>query len=205
MQLTPTSQFSGISRDTPPLWAVFPFLRNMKEALITDRVESRSIQIDRSRPFDPRFIYPPGGITIWKGPKDGGGLCGDEDQDPRAVTISSLDLSKVRLETGLSHEERQISGETRLARLKEKSLIRLDATVAMTLWKNPGLIPEQWKRTVLLHPLMIYFEGTIVRCWNGHRYSFCIFWNYIAESWCWRMCGLKHDLSFCQPSAVLEI
>jgi hypothetical protein len=176
----------------------------MKKYLVTDPVRSQVIQIDRAKPFDLGSIYPYGGITAWKGPKAGRGLEGDIDEDSQSLAISELDLSKIRLETGLLDNEMHIDGETRLARIKSMNVIRLDVTIMMTLWKEPELIPEQWKRTVAGHPLMIYFEGTIARCWNGYRYSFCLFWNYIAKKWYWRMCGLEHDLSFCQPSAVLD-
>ena len=100
--------------------------------------------IDRSRLFNPaEFIRS--GWTIWKGPPQGNGLEGEEDQDERSLALTEIDLSKVQLERMLQKGEDSVKGETKLARLKVARHVRLDAKVCQTIWANKHLIPESWK------------------------------------------------------------
>ena len=84
--------------------------------------ESIMIKIDRTEPFNlAQFMVQ--GSSI-------------EEQDERALVITEVDLSKIRLETTLKPGETPVIGEERLKRLKKAGHIRLDAKVFQTLWEN---------------------------------------------------------------------
>ena len=56
--------------------------------------------VDRTKPFDPsKFIGS--GWTIWRGPKDGDGLTGEEAQDARSLKLVEIDFAKVLFEHGI--------------------------------------------------------------------------------------------------------
>jgi hypothetical protein len=100
------------------------------------------LSIDRTTPFNPAAFIG-NAWTIWRGPADGTGLDGDEEQDERSLALTTIDLTTVRIETMLTEGERLITGEERLTRLKEKNHIRLDAKVFQTLWQNQHLHPRE--------------------------------------------------------------
>ncbi|MEK7182253.1 MAG: hypothetical protein AAB679_00640, partial [Patescibacteria group bacterium] len=85
----------------------------LRDELVIFKPISQIIQIDRSQPFDPaKFISA--GWSI-------------EEQDERSLALTEVDLSKVVFETTLEKNEKNIKGEERLERLKEKNVVRLDA------------------------------------------------------------------------------
>src|SRR3989344_652787 len=91
------------------------FLKNRAQVLI-GKVET--IPIDRTTPFNPtEFIGA--GWTIWKGPAEGNGVEGDEEQDKRSLALTTLDVTRLRLETTLKGEETFIVGEEKLKRLQK--------------------------------------------------------------------------------------
>ena len=164
--------------------------------------EPKVILIDRSEPFDPATLKGLGkGWTIWKGPIDGDGLKGEEEQDARSLALTELDLTKVRFETGLKSGESSIKGEAKLARLKEAGHVRLDAKVFLTLWENQHLIPLQWKEKTNGNTTHIFFDGTVLRDSDGDRCVLCLFWS--GGGWRWYCCWLGSGLGACYPSAVL--
>ncbi|MBU1179977.1 hypothetical protein KJ885_03465 [Patescibacteria group bacterium] len=141
---------------------------------LQDIIEGRFgtvISIDRSKPFSPaEFIGE--GWSIWKGPADGDGLTGVENQDARSLILTEVDTSAIRLETRLRDGETRITGEEKLRRLKATKHIRLDAKVFQTFWENKHFIPESWKSG----SLFIYFDGTPLRDPNGKRCVLCLHW-----------------------------
>jgi len=175
------------------------FLNNGAKLIIG---EPKVITIDRSQPFDPVAFKGLGkGWTIWKGPIDGDGLKGEEEQDSRALAITNLDLTKIRFETGLKSGENRIKGETKLARLKEAGHTRLDAKVFLTLWENQHLIPLQWKEQTNGETTYVFFDGTVLRDPRGDRFVLCLCWS--DGGWRWGCLWLGRGWSANGPSAVL--
>ncbi len=132
--------------------------------------ESIMIKIDRTEPFNlAQFMVQ--GSSI-------------EEQDERALVITEVDLSKIRLETTLKPGETPVIGEERLKRLKKAGHIRLDAKVFQTLWENQSLIPEKWKEKTNGNTTYIFFDGTVLRSPGGFRYALCLYWG--GGEWRWR-------------------
>ena len=163
-------------------------------------VQSSVIPINRTTPFNPtKFLGE--GWSIWKGPADGDGLSGDEEQDERSLDLTELDISKVQLVTCLHGDEDYIKGEERLKRLKKAKFIRLDAQIFLTLWQNQHLIPESWKEKTNGNTTYIFFDGISLRSPLGDRYSLCLFWR--GGEWLWLCFWLGRDRFSDDPSAVL--
>lgn len=141
------------------------------------------------------------GWTIWKGPEDGDGLYGKEEQDERSLALSEVNLTDVYLRTMLENHEGQVSYATWLERLKRSGLIRLDAKVFQTFWENQNLIPERWKEKTNGHTTYIYFDGTILRDPGGLRHIIFLCWTGMA--WRWRTVWAGHDFHLGCFSAVL--
>jgi len=172
------------------------FLKNGGKVLVG---EPKVITINRGR-FNPaEFIGS--GWTIWKGPADGTGLDGDEEQDTRSTALTELDLIKVQQVTMLKSGENVVNGEERLKRLKKDGRIRLDAEVFLTLWQNQLLIPESWKEKINGNTRYIFFDGTVLRYSLGNRCVLCLYW--VGGRWRWRVRWLDVDWFAGDPSAVL--
>ncbi|HEY9583636.1 MAG TPA: hypothetical protein VJI66_01570 [Candidatus Paceibacterota bacterium] len=176
------------------------FLNNGAELVIG---EPKIITVDRSQPFNPATFKGLGnGWTIWKGPIDGDGLKGEEEQDSRSLALTELDLTRVRFETSLKSGESQIKGEVKFARLKEAGHVRLDAKVFQTFWENQRLIPLQWKEKTNGNTTHIFFNGTVLRDPFGHRSVLYLCW--FGGRWCWDYHWLDSGWAASNPSAVLE-
>ncbi len=155
------------------------------------------IHIDRSKPFNPSFVGK--GWTIWKGPVDGNGLEGPEDQDECSLALTKLDLMKVQFETTLKKGEGYVNGEEKYKRLKKTGYIRLDAKIFQTLWENKTLILKSWKKGYTNY---ITFDGTVLRSPYGKRYvMYLMDWDY--GEWNWYYDWLGYDLGAHDSSAVL--
>jgi len=158
------------------------------------------LSINRTIPFDP-IAFLGEGWLIWKGPADGNGLTGEEEQDKRSLALTSLDLAKVRFEDCLKKGETSIKGEEKLRRLIKKGDIRLDAQVFWALWQNQHLIPESWKEKINGNTRYIFFEGTTLRRPNGYRFVLYLYWR--GGAWHWFVYWLGRDWHANDPSAVL--
>ena len=149
--------------------------------------ESIMIKIDRTEPFNlAQFMVQ--GSSI-------------EEQDERALVITEVDLSKIRLETTLKPGETPVIGEERLKRLKKAGHIRLDAKVFQTLWENQSLIPEKWKEKTNGNTTYIFFDGTVLRRPSGNRCALYLYW--FGGEWLWYCNWLDRDFDASNPSAVL--
>jgi hypothetical protein len=128
------------------------------------------LPIDRSKAFDAsEFIGP--GWSIWRGPAEGDGLTGTEEQDERSLAVTVLDLTKIEdtLKSCRWDGVPYIDGEERLKSLKKEDCIRPDAQVLVTLWRNQRLVPRRiWGKTDDIRSY-VYFDGTILRDPNGDR------------------------------------
>lgn len=122
-----------------------------------------------------------------------------DEQDERSLVLNQVYLSEIALETCLKEDERSISGEENLERLKQAGHIRLDARFFIALW-NKKLIPDAWKGYV------IYFDGTILRRSNGSgfRYILYLIWVDHDQCWCWNPARLDFDRRANGLSAVLK-
>ena len=159
------------------------------------------IPIDRSEPFDPvKFIGE--GWSVWRGPPDGSGLSGKEDQDERSLKLESIPARAIRLENMLKGGEKVINPETRLERLKKVGHIRLDAKILQTFWQNQGYIPDFWWRERKNGRTFVYFNGTILRGPDGGRYELCLcFFDELQWRYYQITSAAVKDAS--DPSAVL--
>lgn len=163
--------------------------------------ELKTFPINRSSPFDPaKFIGA--GWSIWKGPKDGDGLSGEEQQDARSLQITELDLSRIRFEHCLEGSEKRITGETKLARQKrdERKFIRVDAQIAQALFQEPGHRTLEWIRNELKRT---WFDipGTELRSPNGSRCILSLYWG--GDRWCWFYHYLGNAWDAENPSLLL--
>ena len=163
-------------------------------------VQSRIISIDRTKPFDPAHFIGKG-WAIWRGPADGDGLSGEEEQDLRSLAITELDLAKTRFETMLAPGETEIKGEEKHKRLKAAGHIRLDAKIFQTLWENKERLPEEWKEKVNGNTRYIFCDGTPLRDPHGERGVLCFYWD--GGRWSWDVRWLEYDWGAASPSLVL--
>ncbi len=175
------------------------FLQNRARVFI-GKIEMMAI--DRSKPFDPvEFPSLGKGWSIWKGPADGDGLTGEEEQDPRSLALTELNLTTLQLETTLKGDETSIVGEDKLKRLKAtESLIRLDAGIFLTFWNNKHLIPERFKKKTGGNTTYIFCDGTVLRSPHGDRYVLCFCW--FGDAWRWDYRRLGRGFGGSDPSAL---
>jgi hypothetical protein len=123
--------------------------------------------IDRSKPFDPtRFLGQ--GSSIWRGPADGKGIEGEEDQDPRSVALTELDFSNVAFDNFLKESESVITGEEKLVRMKASPRIRYDAGVGVALLDEKDQATLRWLHGTYGITWMEF--ATVLRRSDGHRY-----------------------------------
>ncbi|MDP2815999.1 MAG: hypothetical protein Q8O19_04905, partial [Rectinemataceae bacterium] len=187
----PTERIQALIRD--PSLLVMLVLDCIGKEAMSIIGEPKSFSIDRSNPFNPaKFIGT--GWTIWKGPKDGNGLEGEEEQDARSLAITEVKLSQFCFEHCLKAEEQRITGEQKIARLKEdcSHLIRPDAGMAQGLFEEPGRRTLEWIRENL-GKTWFDFPGTELRSPGGHRYILYLYvrgaqwnWSYrhLDDAWC---------------------
>ncbi len=158
------------------------------------------MMIDRSTPFNPaEFIG--NGWTIWRGPADGDGLSGEEDQDERSLALTEIDPAAIFLETCLRDREDRITGEETIRRLKAAERIRLDAGIFSVFLENHMRIPKEWKKKTNGYRTFIFFNGTTLRSPWGYRYT--LYLCFHDREWFWRYDRLGNDRSADDPSAVL--
>lgn len=160
------------------------------------------LPIDRTNPFNPaEFIGK--GWSIWRGPANGNGLEGEEEQDARSLALAELDLSKVLLEAHLKEGEAVTTGEERIKRLNAINRIKLDAIAFKTLWENRGKLPERFKQKTNGKTTFIFCDGTTLRGPGGSRYTLYFYWRADNLEWGWRYSWLGRDRSVINPSACL--
>ena len=153
--------------------------------VIVDR--PKIININRSKPFDPATFIGSG----WP----------IEEQDEKSLALTEINITEVVFETTLEKGEKNIKGEDKLKRLKEKDIIRLDAKIFQTLWENQYLIPEKWKEETKVNATFIFFDGTILLGSSGFRYILHLYWG--DGKWSWDYCWLVGGFDVRNPSAVL--
>lgn len=157
------------------------------------------LPIDRSKPFNPETFIGKG-RTIWKGPADGDGLAGEEEQDAQSLALTTVDIGKVIFEHTLVDKETSVKGEEKLKRLITAKRIRLDAKIGQSLWEEPG------KRTLEILRIqrgITWFDlpGTVLRNPGGGRDILCFDWDGGEWNWNYDWLGVGWDADC--PSGVL--
>ncbi|OGD32128.1 hypothetical protein A3C91_03185 [Candidatus Azambacteria bacterium RIFCSPHIGHO2_02_FULL_52_12] len=146
-----------------------------------------------------------GGWSIWKGPADGDGLSGEEDQDERSLMITELDLAELLFETCLKEKEEYIAGEEKLKRLKTKNSVLLGGRQFLALrqdWqKNGSESALEWLYETK-GATYLDFPGLVLRRPDGRRclLAFC---RDGGGRWGWGYYWLGGDWFGDNPSAVL--
>lgn len=133
------------------------------------------------KPFDPATFIG-ADWSIWRGPADGKGLQGKEQQDDRSLILQEVDFSKVLFLTYLQEGEICITGEEKLKRLKTGDLIRLDARVGQALWEEKGHKTLEWLRKEQ-GITYLDFMGTELRSPYGYRSVLSLSWS--GGEWYW--------------------
>lgn len=163
--------------------------------------ELKSFAINRSAPFNPAKLLG-SGWTIWKGPKDGNGLEGEEEQDARSLSITEVKLSEFSFEHCLKSEESSITGETKVGRLEKdhSHLIRPDAQFVQALLDESGRRTLEYIR-VNLKKTWFDITGTVLRSPRGAR---CILYlSLFVDQWHWHSHPLDGGWYASDPSLVL--
>jgi len=128
---------------------------------------------------------------IWKGPANGDGLTGEEEQDARSLLLTEIDFTKLTKEgnflTGLECSEAFLNYEIKRARLIAK-MVQADARIAQALYEETGQ-----KTLRFLHDTLgvtwIEFLGTTLRGSHGGRYA--LYLHRLPDgSWDWHCCWL---------------
>ncbi|MBC7836702.1 hypothetical protein H7X87_02910 [Acetobacteraceae bacterium] len=132
-----------------------------------------ALVIDRaSLPTPAQFIDKD--WSVWKGPKDGDGLKGYAEEDPRSLALTEIDFSKATFEHRLEEDEQTITGEEKLARMKAMPNIRLDFGIGVALFQEKDQATLRF-----LHDAygISWFElaGTVLRHSLGDRYFLSLF------------------------------
>ena len=181
--------------------AVQSIIEHAKQAEITEFLLNGArlggggsiLTIDRSTPFDPATFIGDG-WSIWRGPVNGNGLGGAEQQCKKSLALTEVNIAKIRLKTCLEGKEMDVRGDRFLRRLKRGTILLLDAKIGQTLLENPNCIPEDWKKTP------VYFMGTELRAPNGNRCVLYLYW--IGTRWLSRGHSLGDSIDSFQPAAV---
>lgn len=161
---------------------------------------AKIIKLDCSKPFDPVVSIDPG-WSIWKGSADGDGLTGDEDQDPRVLALSVIDLTKVKLQSGLIGQGSMVGGAEFVRRIRLRNAVPLGANAFQAFQENPHLYPESFKEKTNGHTTYVFFPGTVLRSPSGSRCGLCLYWHGGKLGWDCRWLGDWWDAN--DPAAVL--
>ena len=152
--------------------------------------------VDRAKPFDEGKYLP-----IWRGPKDGNGLKGKEEQDARSLALTEFDFAKVLFTACLKDGESVITGEEKLMRHIATKHIRLDAKAGQCLFEEKGQATLEWLYQTFD---ITWFElpGTVLRNDDGYRFFLCLCRGG-GGLWYWDYNWLGYDRDAENPSAVL--
>ena len=172
------------------------FLKNKARVIVGNL---KSLAIDRTNPFNPtEFIGS--GVTIWRGPADGNGLEGVEEQDARSLALTKISLANLSFEHMLKGEERLITGEEKLKRHIAAGHILPDAKIAQVLYEEPGQVTlRQLHQTFGV--TWMEFPGTTLRRSGGYRYFLYLDRGGVGR-WGWRYSWLDNDRIASNPSVV---
>ena len=165
-------------------------------------IEFGESKIIRPISFNPaEFIGK--GYSIWRGPVDGNGLEGDEEQDVRSLSLTEVDFTKVFFNNAINKNWDLITGEEKLKRLKSSGCILIDFRFGAALYNESYQPTLNWLR-IDRGITRFYFSGTTFRDRNGCRCM--VFFDFFSLVHRWLLVDIKLDNSswlFYGPSAVL--
>jgi len=148
-------------------------------------------------------VYSGTGLATWLGKKNGNGLSGDPQRDPRSLALTELDIEKIQFKhyIDLDEGETVITGEDRLKAIKASGDIGLDAQVGWDLYKEPGQKSLRWLYdnrgvTWMEFPEVLRFSFGL-RC-------FLYLSRDGGGSWLWDFYYLAYDRLVSNPAAVLS-
>ncbi len=127
------------------------------------------LTIDRSAPCDIRWLVGPG-CSLWMGDSTGGGMHGDDPQDPRAALLTSIEISRFGFSDALLGDWMVGSAEAKLDLLLQKSdqCILPDAQIAGALFAESGhrTLEYLWRQSGKIN---LDFPRVPIRTSRGHR------------------------------------
>lgn len=129
---------------------------------------SNLLQIDRSKRFDLRNLNK---ICSWVDIDEGWSIA---EEDKRALSLTEIDLSKMRFDT-LPYNKSCYNEIKK--QLVASGRVLLDVQVFQILWENQSLIPESWKSGGC-----IYFGGTEFER-GTHRGRYILFMAWVGAGW----------------------
>ena len=187
----------------------YPFDPEMLKRYLQNGVEGKfffgELKSFLTKQFDPaEFIGK--GWTIWKGPSDGDGLSGEEDMDKRSLSLTEIDIASLFFENCLKGDEKSITGEEKLRRLKEEKpeLTRLGGNIFLGLWSDYQANRENSVLKMLYQTRKIRFidfPGLILRNPHGDRDVLYLYRDDGGE-WDWSGRWLGNDWDADDLSAV---
>jgi hypothetical protein len=160
-----------------------------------------SLIINRGVPFNPsKFIGQ--GWTVWKGPVEGDGLSGKEEQGSRSLAFTEIDFDRVFFETCLFAGETHISGEEKIIRHAKMGHICADAKIGQELLNEKG---QKTLLYLLKEKGIEYLElpDTTLRSPRIERYTLYLYWAPREREWGWSYEWLKRERGASRPSLVL--
>lgn len=124
----------------------------------------KTVQIDRSEPFDPKTFIGEEWTIV--------------EQDERSIALTEIDPARVVFETTSVKRKKMVAGKDRLRILRSRpDLIRLDAAILKVFYENQMKIPAKWKEQTNARTTYIYFDGTILRNHEGKYFVLCLYWH----------------------------
>ena len=156
--------------------------------------------IDRTKPFNPAAFIG-NGWAIWRGPKDGNGLAGEEAQDTVSLKLTEIDFAEALFTACLKDGEATVTGEEKIIRHGVAGHTRLDAKIGQSLFEEKGQATLEWLYKTFG---ITWFElpGTVLRGSVGDRYFLCLYRDNDGR-WYWLYYWLGSNRSARDPSAVL--
>lgn len=165
---------------------------------------SEQLILDCSKPLDIAKFFG-AGVSIWRGPRDGDGMSGKLDIDPRADRLTTVDYGRVFFYSCLN--KGFVDYEYKINRLKarKKEIIRHGGQQLLALWtdyqeRHEKSVLDQLRRTREI--TYLDFPGLILRNKYGLRHVPYLSWNATANIWYMDLSDLLNGWSNYQYSPV---
>jgi hypothetical protein len=146
--------------------------------MVTNIIHLGKVVVDRTKPFGPAGL----GWTIWKGPADGDGLTGEEEQDAQALALTEIDITTLLFETAHLENEMGINGEEMLRRFRESGWILHDAVFGQALLDEPYRVTLEMLR-ITRGIKLFALPGTVLLNSSGSRCVLCLSWDRGVWDW----------------------
>lgn len=104
--------------------------------------------------------------------------------------LFAIDLSQLKLQSGLIGKESVVGGEEFVRRSRAGSDIPLDACAWQAFRENPHAFPESFKSKTN-GSTYVYFPATVIRGPRGNRYVLYLCWEDGGLRWDHNLLGSK--------------